>query len=966
MLKPAIGLLCALGSIQLRAVYTKDGVEEDVTEDTIFSSSDPSIAVVGATSGNATGVTEGSATFRAVYNDGTQNHEAFSKINVLGENCCEDQSVAITVCVDNSKSMSLSFGAGYPTRLAYAKAAAIRFINEINESKDVVGLIKFNDTLTEILSEPTSDKASVSALVPAIPQTQQLTSFHECITQAVLSLDGVSGASRRIIVIISDGEDSTASYNDSNNPIAALDDFKSAGGIVMCLGVRAHGRGFALLSRFSTGGFFVNGYGSTAVAALDYISGLKGYICAGNCVPEGDEYVAKGAFNYNEFINWDVDGGYVDLQGNGFFDYLPGNGLYVDLISGMQPSGDSNGQMVLKDAEGIAIESGKTYRLTVTMAGNQQVNRVDTVQVRVFWRQGTTEFNLINQVVALSDYTQDFSDHSFAFTADADRTVYISIQQLNAPSGDYARAGVLLSQVKFDNTTDFTSLFDDDFDGENLEYVPPACGTGTIYTSSGYVSSYYGCYGSGCLDEPPAEQLQDPNPLADVEGGYTPPTVHSSTKKKCASCPDGFVNVPTDDEVPNMTSATTPSGTVFASAGVTVGFEAWKVFDGDDATYVEWLGVLAAHVGYQFTSGKVITHYAMRARSDSALGAPRKWTFEGSNDGSSWTALDGRTLINWFAGELKEFAFNNTTSYTHYRLNIINISTGVPTDFDLATLEMFTAIPDEVCATATETSEVSQQDADSKANAAALTAAEALLNCVGFYTSTQSYTARCPAGTFGADVTRSATRTSNVSQKEADDAALAAATEEAEAALNCTGSNNTQKLCILDEITPNSLCDSMTGGPQPTPASPYPGVKFVTGGPASITKVTVSLKKWNHGQYADCAFLLVSPMGTTVWIVGRVMDAAFDTIERDFVVDDDAATPFPEFSRPAGVGPHTYQPTIYGSDFDFASPAPSGPYATTLATFAGEDANGAWALYVCDLVSLDSGYLQLGWDLTIT
>lgn len=942
VLKPSIGLVCTLGSIQLRAVFTKDGVEEDVTEDTIFSSSDPSVAVIGATSGNATGVAEGTATFRAVYNDGTSNNEAFSDVNVLGENCCEDQTVAIMVCVDTSKSMSLSFGAGYTTRLAFAKAAATRFINEINETKDVVGLLKFNDYATDILSDPIAAKATVSALVPGIAQTQQITSFHECITQAVASLDGVTAADRKIIVIISDGEDSTASYNSTNNPITAAEDFKSAGGIVMCLGVRAHGRGFALLSRLSTGGFFVNGYGTTAEAALDYISGLKGYVCAGNCVPAGDEYVTKGAFNYADFINWNVEGGYVDLQGEGFFDYLPGNGLYVDLISGMQPSGSSNGRMVLKDAEAIAIEEGKDYRLTVSLAGNQQINRADTVKVQVFYKLNDvdeTPVYLLNQVIGLSDYTQDFTDRAFAFTADANRTVWIAIQQVNVPTGDYARAGVLLGRVRFDDVTDSSLVFDDDFNTENLEYVPPACGTGTIYTESGYVTGY-SCYGEGCLDEPPPEQLQDPSPLSDIEGGSTPPRTYTSTKKKCATCGDGFVNLAEDH------LASTLTGSVV----------------GPPRTCT-----------YQLTGGAaILRHYQVYAN----LQGLTVFGFElyGSNNGSTWTLLDEVATMLIYSTEYpyKGYLPNNTTAYLYYQVRFDSVNPN-PSGFGtvvpftlLSSNSLFGVAIQEACSTATETSEVSQQDADTKANNTALAAAQAQLNCVQVWTKTVSVKKDCPVGTFGQSVTKSATATSLVSEQDAIDKATAAATEAALAELDCTGSNNTQRLCILDELTVNSACDFRTGGPAPTAGSPYPSVKFVAGGPNSITKVTVTLYRWNHGAYDDCAFLLVSPEGTAVQLVGSVMDASFDTTERDFILDDDAASSIPQFSRPAGVGPHTYKPTIYGGQLTFPSPAPAGPYATTLAAFAGENANGAWQLFVADDTALDAGYLLNGWDLTIT
>ncbi|MEZ5560441.1 MAG: hypothetical protein R3E86_18090 [Pseudomonadales bacterium] len=34
-----------------------------------------------------------------------------------------------------------------------------------------------------------------------------------------------------------------------------------------------------------------------------------------------------GALNYNSFAHWTVLDGTVDLIGNGFFDFLPGNGL---------------------------------------------------------------------------------------------------------------------------------------------------------------------------------------------------------------------------------------------------------------------------------------------------------------------------------------------------------------------------------------------------------------------------------------------------------------------------------------------------------------------------------------------------------------------------------------------------------------------------------------------------------------
>lgn len=35
--------------------------------------------------------------------------------------------------------------------------------------------------------------------------------------------------------------------------------------------------------------------------------------------------------NYNSFISWRVSDGTVDVIGDNFYDFLPGNGLHVDL-----------------------------------------------------------------------------------------------------------------------------------------------------------------------------------------------------------------------------------------------------------------------------------------------------------------------------------------------------------------------------------------------------------------------------------------------------------------------------------------------------------------------------------------------------------------------------------------------------------------------------------------------------------
>ena len=51
--------------------------------------------------------------------------------------------------------------------------------------------------------------------------------------------------------------------------------------------------------------------------------------------------------------------------------------------------------------------------------------------------------------------------------------------------------------------------------------------------------------------------------------------------------------------------------------------------------------------------------------------APRAWTFEGSNDGTTWTQLDIRRFEkDWTAGEYRYYSFTNAANYSQYRIAI--------------------------------------------------------------------------------------------------------------------------------------------------------------------------------------------------------------------------------------------------------------------------------------------------------
>ncbi|HYM30260.1 MAG TPA: PEP-CTERM sorting domain-containing protein [Candidatus Cybelea sp.] len=80
-----------------------------------------------------------------------------------------------------------------------------------------------------------------------------------------------------------------------------------------------------------------------------------------------------GALNYTGFSNWNVTQGTVDLIGNGFFDFYPGNGLYVD----MDGSTGQNGGLTSKQT----FAAG-SYILSFNLAGSARGD-INTVEVKL-------------------------------------------------------------------------------------------------------------------------------------------------------------------------------------------------------------------------------------------------------------------------------------------------------------------------------------------------------------------------------------------------------------------------------------------------------------------------------------------------------------------------------------------------------------------------------------------------------
>jgi subtilisin-like proprotein convertase family protein len=163
------------------------------------------------------------------------------------------------------------------------------------------------------------------------------------------------------------------------------------------------------------------------------------------------------------------------------------------------------------------------------------------------------------------------------------------------------------------------------------------------------------------------------------------------------------------------------------------------------------------------------------------------------------------------------------------------------------------------------------------------------------------------------------------------------------------------------DTTPITIPGAGTGQGSGAPASPYPSSIHVSGQPATIGGVEVTLVGLSHQVPVDIDILLVGPTGENVVLMSDVGGITAATgVNLTF---SDAATA----TIPAG-GPLTTG-TFLPSDDDtggtdlFPAPAPTPSAATDLGGFEGTNPNGVWQLFVTDDAGADVGSIAGGWSL---
>lgn len=167
---------------------------------------------------------------------------------------------------------------------------------------------------------------------------------------------------------------------------------------------------------------------------------------------------------------------------------------------------------------------------------------------------------------------------------------------------------------------------------------------------------------------------------------------------------DSYVTPTLVNQIPAMTSNTAPFGVAAAS---TENGGVWLAYGAFNRTAIRSTGqAWFSNVGppgwlrYDFGVGnaKVITYYSVTAKTtnptepNDTTGAPKDWTFEGSNDASAWTSIDSRTnQTAWGNGETRTYSAANTTAYRYYRINV-SANNGFASYINIAEMAMYTSL----------------------------------------------------------------------------------------------------------------------------------------------------------------------------------------------------------------------------------------------------------------------------------
>jgi hypothetical protein len=147
-----------------------------------------------------------------------------------------------------------------------------------------------------------------------------------------------------------------------------------------------------------------------------------------------------GATPYSGFAQWEVSDGTVDLIGLGYWDFLPGNGLYLDMDGSTFDAGRITTTLAL------VFTPTTNYTLSFDLAGNQRHQVNDSIRVSI-------DGGVLSQEITLSGNVP-FTQYSYTFSVPSLTSAKLSFEGLarnNQVLGN--NEGLLLDNVMITETS---------------------------------------------------------------------------------------------------------------------------------------------------------------------------------------------------------------------------------------------------------------------------------------------------------------------------------------------------------------------------------------------------------------------------------------------------------------------------------------------------------------------------------
>ncbi|MCE3608081.1 phage tail protein [Massilia sp. P8910] len=188
---------------------------------------------------------------------------------------------------------------------------------------------------------------------------------------------------------------------------------------------------------------------------------------------------------------------------------------------------------------------------------------------------------------------------------------------------------------------------------------------GSVYTAAQQTIDFGAPTTSICMRVFEVNAMVGRSPLLDTYFfQYSPPAFDGG--------PAADPSVGVTNLIPNMTSNTTPNGVAFANSNY-FACPPWNAFAPGYNGWINDATGFPTNIGYQHTTPKVVQSYEIHPwdADNFPTRCPTSWTFEGSNDGTTWTTLDTQTgYASWVSGVMSTFTVSSTTPYLYHRLNI--------------------------------------------------------------------------------------------------------------------------------------------------------------------------------------------------------------------------------------------------------------------------------------------------------